>query len=92
MEEPDQIEIMKDEIRTMKKIIKNGIVVTMNAAGDVWDHGYVMFEDTKILAAGPEDELEKTLQELTAQGILKAGETFEEIGQTLHKRQHIQSL
>ena len=27
----------------------------MNAAGDVWDHGYVMFEDTKILAAGPED-------------------------------------
>ena len=70
---------MKDEIRTMKKIIKNGIVVTMNAAGDVWDHGYVMFEDTKILAAGPEDELEKTLQELTAQGILKAGETFEEI-------------
>lgn len=79
VEEPDQIEIMKDEIRTMKKIIKNGIVVTMNAAGDVWDHGYVMFEDTKILAAGPEDELEKTLQELTAQGILKAGETFEEI-------------
>ena len=74
-----QIEIMKDEIRTMKKIIKNGIGVTMNAAGDVWDHGYVMFEDTKILAAGPEDELEKTLQELTAQGILKAGETFEEI-------------
>lgn len=79
VEEPDQIEIMKDEIRTMKKIIKNGIVVTMNAAGDVWDYGYVMFEDTKILAAGPEDELEKTLQELTAQGILKAGETFEEI-------------
>ena len=79
VEEPDQIEIMKDEIRTMKKIIKNGIIVTMNAAGDVWDHGYVMFEDTKILAAGPEDELEKTLQELTAQGILKAGETFEEI-------------
>ena len=79
VEEPDQIEIMKDEIRTMKKIIKNGIVVTMNAAGDVWDHGYVMLEDTKILAAGPEDELEKTLQELTAQGILKAGETFEEI-------------
>ena len=79
VEEPDQIEIMKDEIRTMKKIIKNGIVVTMNAAGDVWDHGYVMFEDTKILAAGPEEELEKALQELTAQGILKAGETFEEI-------------
>lgn len=74
-----QIEIMKDEIRTMKKIIKNGIVVTMNAAGDVWDHGYVMFEDTKILAAGPEEELGKALQELTAQGILKAGETFEEI-------------
>lgn len=70
---------MKDEIRTMKKIIKNGIVVTMNAAGDVWDHGYVMFEDTKILAVGPEEELEKALQELTAQGILKAGETFEEI-------------
>lgn len=63
----------------MKKIIKNGIVVTMNAAGDVWDHGYVMFEDTKILAVGPEEELEKALQELTAQGILKAGETFEEI-------------
>ena len=79
VEEPDQIEIMKDEIRTMKKIIKDGIIVTMNAAGDVWDHGYVMFEYTKILAAGPEDELEKTLQELTAQGILKAGETFEEI-------------
>ena len=79
VEEPDQIEIMKDEIRTMKKIIKNGIVVTMNAAGDVWDHGYVMFEDTKILAAGPEEELGKALQELTAQGILKAGETFEEI-------------
>ena len=78
-EEPDQIEIMKDEIRTMKKIIKNGIVVTMNEAGDVWDHGYVMFEDTKILAAGPEEELEKALQALTAQGILKAGETFEEI-------------
>ena len=70
---------MKDEIRTMKKIIKNGIVVTMNEAGDVWDHGYVMFEDTKILAAGPEEELEKALQALTAQGILKAGETLEEI-------------
>ena len=79
VEEPDQIEIMKDEIRTMKKIIKNGIVVTMNEAGDVWDHGYVMFEDTKILEAGPEEELEKALQALTAQGILKAGETFEEI-------------
>ena len=79
VEEPDQIEIMKDEIRTMKKIIKNGIVVTMNEAGDVWDHGYVMFEDTKILAAGSEEELEKALQALTAQGILKAGETFEEI-------------
>ena len=79
VEEPDQIEIMKDEIRTMKKIIKNGIIVTMNAAGDVWDHGYVMFEDTKILEAGPEEELEKALQALTAQGILKAGETFEEI-------------
>ena len=63
----------------MKKIIKNGIVVTMNEAGDVWDHGYVMFEDTKILAAGPEEEPEKALQALTAQGILKAGETFEEI-------------
>ena len=54
---------MKDEIRTMKKIIKNGIVVTMNEAGDVWDHGYVMFEDTKILAAGPEEELEKIAKE-----------------------------
>ena len=74
-----QIEIMKDEIRTMKKIIKNGIVVTMNAAGDVWNHGYVMFEDTKILAAGPEEELAEKLQELNAQGVLKAGETFEEI-------------
>ena len=51
----------------MKKIIKNGIIVTMNAAGDVWDHGYVMFEDTKILAAGPEEDLEKKLQEFTAQ-------------------------
>ena len=79
VEEPDQIEIMKDEIRTMKKIIKNGIVVTMNEAGDVWDHGYVMFEDTKILGAGPEEELEKALPALTAQGIVKAGETFEEI-------------
>ena len=38
-----------------------------------------MFEDTKILAAGPEEELEKALQALTAQGILKTGETFEEI-------------
>ena len=47
--------MVKDEDRTMKKIIKNGIVVTMNSAGDVWNHGYVIFEGTKILAAGPED-------------------------------------
>ena len=66
---------MKDEIRTMKKIIKNGIVVTMNAAGDVWDHGYVMFDGTEILAAGAEETLDAKLQELTAQGALKAGET-----------------
>lgn len=71
--------MVKDEDRTMKKIIKNGIVVTMNPAGDVWNHGYVIFEGTKILAAGPEDELEKKLQEMTAQGNFKAGEEFEEI-------------
>ena len=42
-------------------------------------NGYVMFEGTKILAAGPEEELNTKLQKLTAQGALKAGETFEEI-------------
>ena len=34
VQEKDQIEIMKDEIRKMKKIIKKGIVVTNEKFGD----------------------------------------------------------
>lgn len=63
----------------MKKIIKNGIVVTMNEAGDIWEHGYVLLEDTKILAVGAEEELEEKLREMRDQRIIMSGEAWEEI-------------
>ncbi|MCD7906296.1 MAG: hypothetical protein LUH04_01090, partial [Clostridium sp.] len=47
----------------MRTIIRNGIVVTMNRNMDVWPDGYVMFEGTKILAAGPSCELEQAMAE-----------------------------
>ncbi len=37
----------------MKTIIVNGIVVTMDPQGHVYDRGYVAFEDGTILEAGP---------------------------------------
>ena len=42
----------------MKTIIQNGIVVTMDQQMQVWDHGYVIIDGTKIVEAGPESELE----------------------------------
>ena len=41
----------------MKTIIQNGIVVTMDQQMQVWDHGYVIIDGTKIVEAGPESEL-----------------------------------
>ncbi len=42
----------------MKTIIQNGIVVTMDQQMQVWDHGYVIIDGTKIVETGPESELE----------------------------------
>ena len=42
----------------MKTMIRNGIVVPMNRNMDVWPDGYVVFEGTKILEAGPVDGLD----------------------------------
>ena len=41
----------------MKTIIQNGIVVTMDQQMQVWDHGYVIIDATKIVETGPESEL-----------------------------------
>ena len=42
----------------MKTMIRNGIVVPMNRNMDVWPDGYVVFEGSKILEAGPVDGLD----------------------------------
>ena len=42
----------------MKTIIQNGIVVTMDQQMQVWDHGSVIIDVTKIVETGPESELE----------------------------------
>ena len=41
----------------MKTIIQNGIVVTMDQQMQVWDHGYVIIDGTKIVEVGPESGL-----------------------------------
>ena len=43
----------------MKTVITNGIVVTMNPARDWYPNGYVLFEGSQILKAGPMDQLGK---------------------------------
>ena len=45
----------------MKTMIRNGIVVPMNRNMDVWPDGYVVFEGTKILEAGPVDGLDAAI-------------------------------
>ena len=45
----------------MKTMIRNGIVVPMNRNMDVWPDGYVVFEGSKILEAGPVDGLEAAI-------------------------------
>ena len=36
----------------MKKLITNGMVLTMNEAGDTYPDGYIMFEDGVITETG----------------------------------------
>ena len=49
---------MSKEEDEMKTIIYNGILVTMNKNRDVYQNGYVAFEDGKIAGTGPVEELE----------------------------------
>lgn len=46
----------------MKTIMINGIVLTMNQSMDWYPDGYVMFEENKILQAGPMEEIEPLLE------------------------------
>lgn len=46
----------------MKKLLKNGIIVTMNDKRDIFSRGYILIEDEKILRVGPEEEAETVLQ------------------------------
>ena len=57
----------------MKTIIQNGIVVTMDQQMQVWDHGYVIIDGTKIVEAGPESELKAKKAAMT-----QAGEVWQE--------------
>ena len=57
----------------MKTIIQNGIVVTMDQQMQVWDHGYVIIDGTKIVEAGPESELE-----LKKAALARVGENWQE--------------
>lgn len=52
----------------MKTIIKNGIVVTMNGQRDLWSRGYVAMEGTKLVCAGPMEELAKREEQWREQG------------------------
>ena len=52
----------------MKTIIQNGIVVTMDQQMQVWDHGYVIIDGTKIVETGPESELELKKAALAGKG------------------------
>ncbi len=47
----------------MKTIIINGIVLTMNPNMDWYPDGYVMFEEDRILRAGPMEEIAPVLKE-----------------------------
>lgn len=58
----------------MKKVIKNGIIVTMDENRTVLENGYVLFEGTKILETGDMGQLSGRLAALKADG-----ETWEEI-------------
>ena len=57
----------------MKTIIQNGIVVTMDQQMQVWDHGYVIIDGTKIVETGPESELE-----LKKSALSRVGENWQE--------------
>ena len=57
----------------MKTIIQNGIVVTMDQQMQVWDHGYVIIDGTKIVETGPESELE-----LKKAALARVGENWQE--------------
>lgn len=46
----------------MKTIMINGIVLTMNQSMDWYPDGYVMFEENKILQAGPMEEIQPLLE------------------------------
>ncbi len=45
----------------MKTLITNGIVLTMDRGRTMYPKGYVLFEESKILQAGPMEELETVL-------------------------------
>ncbi|MCI8887695.1 MAG: amidohydrolase [Hungatella sp.] len=53
----------------MRVIIYNGIVVTMNEAGDVFFDGYVVIEGTRIVEAGPGDRIRERLEKALRQGF-----------------------
>ncbi len=46
----------------MKRIIKNGIVVTMNEERALWKRGYVAMDGDRNLAVGPMEELDRREQ------------------------------
>lgn len=52
----------------MITLIKNGIVLTMNARQDWYADGYVILEDKRILAVGPSEGLEEALYKLELEG------------------------
>lgn len=53
----------------MKTIIINGIILTMNAAMDMYPNGYVMMEDCRIIKTGPMAQMEGKLPELEKEGF-----------------------
>jgi len=64
----------------VKTIIQNGIVVTMDQQMQVWDHGYVIIDGTKIVEAGPESELKAKKAAMT-----QAGEVCQEKDARSHR-------
>jgi cytosine/adenosine deaminase-related metal-dependent hydrolase len=54
----------------MKTILTNGIVVTMNPNRDWYPDGYVYFDDNRIFAAGPMEEIAGKLDQLAQEGAV----------------------
>lgn len=52
----------------MKKVIHNGIIVTMDENRTVLENGYVILDGTKILETGPEEQLAERLAALAESG------------------------